>query len=226
MIHIDALVVDFDRTLGRLTTDSALEDGYDELSRRFGSEVVPFLSRTKDPYGVWTALRDAAGIESGLRPLEIRVRAFMTEFEAMHSSDAVAYPLVVEVLEKLANRGVRIGVFTSNDEHVVSRVIRRWGLDDHVAGIRGRHDDVSLFELKPRLRALQDLMSSIGVFTAAAYIGDSAEDAACALESRLPFIGVLTGQLSRGDFESLGASWIIKSIGTLEEELEGSVQFG
>ncbi|WP_313815259.1 HAD-IA family hydrolase [Citricoccus sp.] len=128
----------------------------------------------------------------------------------------VALAGVEQALRDLKERGVKIGLTTGFSREITDLVLDAIGwsgsgiIDLSVAG-----DEVPAGRPEPFL--IQAVMERLGVSEAAAVIsaGDTAADVESARRAGVTSIGVLTGHLSRADFEALGADLILASVADL-----------
>jgi phosphoglycolate phosphatase len=119
-------------------------------------------------------------------------------------------------LRELKNRGIKIGLTTGFSREIADLILGTLGwtdgglIDRSVAG-----DEVPAGRPEPFL--IQKVMADLGVQDTAAVIsaGDTASDIESARRAGVTSIGVLTGHLSRAEFEDLGADLVIDFVAVL-----------
>ncbi|MBU0762070.1 MAG: HAD family hydrolase [Candidatus Altiarchaeota archaeon] len=122
-----------------------------------------------------------------------------------------------EVLRRLSKDYV-LAMLTSRGEKTLTQQVNSLSLD---MGLFKRvfHRNNTLYH-KPDGRALKQVCESLSIASSdAVYVGDGFVDAECARNAGCRFIGVLSGGLSREDFEGVGVSEVISSISFLPKVL-------
>lgn len=125
-------------------------------------------------------------------------------------------PGVEEALATLRERGVQVGLTTGFSREIADLIL------DTMGWTQGRIFDASTTgDEVPHGRPAPDMifsvMESLGVEDRNAVIstGDTSADVQSALRAEVTAIGVLTGHLTREDFESEGAHIVLESVAEL-----------
>ncbi|WP_068257471.1 phosphonatase-like hydrolase [Janibacter corallicola] len=125
-------------------------------------------------------------------------------------------PGVEEALASLRASGVKVGLTTGFSRDVADLILETLGwadgetIDTHVAG-----DEVASGRPEPDL--IREAMARVGVTDPATVVstGDTAADVRSARAAGVTAVGVLTGHVSRGEFEALGAHMVLDSVADL-----------
>lgn len=143
----------------------------------------------------------------------------LTEYLAAYSArpvvDTVIYPGGIAALERLAARGITLGICTNKPEGVTRLVLDALGLTQLFAAIVG--GDTLPFR-KPDPRHVTETLVRMGVTAAAAYVGDSETDILAARGAGLPVVAVAFGYAKDG-VEQLGADVVIDHFDHLDRAL-------
>jgi phosphoglycolate phosphatase len=115
-----------------------------------------------------------------------------------------------EVLRLIRNRGGRVGVITRGCRTYAIEALRRTQLLSFIDIIIGRDDTE---ETKPNPEPLLLVMSILGVGAhETIMVGDTIEDALCALRSGVPFVGVSTGLSDESAFIGMENVMVLGSV--------------
>jgi len=130
-------------------------------------------------------------------------------------------PGVPETIAKLSELDLRLGIVSTKYRFRIQDTLRRDGLLDAFDIIVGG-DDVE--ELKPDpsglLLAARSLSQPIDRLV---YVGDSVTDADAAQRADMPFVGVLTGWATLGDFAAYKPLTILDSLRSLPRRLHSGL---
>lgn len=209
LASLEALVLDFDGTLARLTIDFGLmRSRVIELVRAAGIrdpklERLYVLELVRAATGRLPAPQAAA--------LAAECAAEIEAVELAGAAEGALLPGVLESLDQLCGSGLRIGVITRNCRRAVLAVAPC--LLDHTGALLAR-DDVPRTKPDPDhpLRCLR----VIGADGArAALVGDHAMDMETARAAGLMGIGVLTGSADGDDLRAAGAEAVFADVPTL-----------
>ncbi len=115
-----------------------------------------------------------------------------------------------EVLRLIRNRGGRVGVITRGCRTYAIEALRRTQLLSFIDIIIGRDDTE---ETKPNPEPLLLVMSILGVGARETImVGDTIEDALCALRAGVPFVGVSTGLSDESAFIGMENVMVLGSV--------------
>lgn len=131
-----------------------------------------------------------------------------------------AFPFAADVLSKLANQGISVGVCSNKAEKAARLILERLGLAQHVQAVVGTD---SGFGQKPDPSPLLACASKLSVpKTEVVYVGDHHIDVETARAAKIPVIAVAFGY-SGVSAESLGADRTIACFSELPTALRGLV---
>ena len=138
------------------------------------------------------------------------------EFEAARNTSLV--PGVLETLKALKKRGLKMALFTANDEKPTNYVLRRFHLHQFFDAIITRE---SVPEVKPDPAHLAAALRALSVKPEEALVvGDSVNDMTCARGLGAIAVGVTTGISSPEDLTRAGASYLASSFTDLPALLQ------
>lgn len=131
-----------------------------------------------------------------------------------------AYPGVVDMLEKLSERGYRLAVATSKARPMAEIVIPRYGLDKHLEGIFAAEMD-GRFGSKSAV--IDHAIEEMGVSdrSKVLMIGDREHDILGAKACGIDSMGILYGYGSREELEAAGADYIVDTVEDIVTALDG-----
>lgn len=157
-----------------------------------------------------------AGEQHRSRSLEFRM-LWRELSDQIMVRDTKLLPGMVEALEPLREKGLRLGIvstkYRSRIEAVLDREKAAYLFDTIVGG-----EDVA--EHKPHPEGLLRALEQLGLAAAAAlYIGDSTTDAAAAKRAGVEFIAVLSGVTQEADFAVHQTRAILGGLSGLKELL-------
>ena len=176
------------RSIGLLEA-SGVEPGL--LTEKMGNYDIERLS-TED-------LRTRGVSEEDIGKIFQKVSEIMNEVELEALGDVELFEGVSETLEKLKNRGLRIGIVTRSCREYADRVIERLKLRGLIDAVLAR-DDVS--KPKPDPEHLLSLMTILGVKPSeTVMVGDHAMDALCAQNAGVRFLLTPKKDADIGAFE-------------------------
>ena len=154
-----------------------------------------------------------AGEEHLSRALEFR-RLWRELSDHIMVRDTKLLPGMVEALEPLREKGLRLGIVSTKYRSRIAAVLDREGvgyLFDTIVG----GEDVSEHKPHPEglLRALEQLDLAA---SATLYIGDSTTDAAAAQRAGVEFIAVLSGVTEEAEFVGHQTRAVVGGLGELQ----------
>ena len=192
----------------------------EELLRRLGYDPVADLFAEDSPL-LWATNAEIAARWSR-EPELAEVSDIVLRVERCFADDAAFPPVPVTDLaalfERLAARGLRLGVATMDNTAVTEATLARFGLRERVAFVAGAD---SGFGLKPEPGMVLAFCAAIGLPPAAvAVVGDNLADIAMAHAAGAGLaIAVLTGGCPAAALEAR-ADLVLPSIAALEAALD------
>ena len=190
---IDAIAFDLDGTLIDSVPD--VRAAINRLLVGEGrSEISLAQTLTLVGQGARVMIEEAMALVGGPAPPDALDRMVETyiEFYRCHPADLTTiYPGVVEVLESLAARGVRMGICSNKPFVMTKLVLKTLGLDRYFDAVTGG-DNVP--HRKPDGRHVAHTLALMGGRHArAVMVGDSETDVAAGKDAGLPVIAVTYG---------------------------------
>lgn len=131
-------------------------------------------------------------------------RVLLDHYEANLAVHTAPFPGVLQSLDELAYRGVKLGIMTNKLERFARAILGSLGLTDRFTSIIGGD---TLGVAKPSPRPIQAMVEQCGGGSAA-FVGDSIFDVQAARAAGLPVVACSFGFLSQ-PVEALGADAII-----------------
>jgi len=205
---IKAVIFDFDGTLAVLNIDfSLMRDRVFELIRRVGvredylkerylleiiDEVYPILEK-ESPARAETFYQEAHRI---LHDIELRA-----------AEEGRLIPGTEETLKMLRRKGIKVGIITRNCEEAVRKVFP--SIDDYCDVFISRD---SIRRVKPHPDHLQAALKILNVTgEESLMVGDHTIDILAGKEVGMKTIGVLTGRITKEEFQEAGANFILNN---------------
>lgn len=205
---IKAVIFDFDGTLAVLNIDfSLMRDRVFELIRKFGvkgnclkerylleiiDEVYPILKRESLSQAE-TFYQEAHRI---LHDIELRA-----------AEEGRLIPGTEETLKMLRRKGIKVGIITRNCEEAVRKVFPN--IDDYCDVFISRD---SIRRVKPHPDHLQAALKTLNVTgEESVMVGDHTIDILAGKEVGMKTIGVLTGRITKEEFQEAGANFILNN---------------
>ena len=179
VFDLDGTLVDSAPAIRDVANTLMAEEGLapldlDETRRHIGHGMVRFLAQT-------LASRRVANDPETMRRLRAR---FEVVYRDAPGAANVPYPGVVDLLDRLAHEGHRLGVCTNKPGAPTRSVLSAHGWLDRF-GVVVAGD--TLTRMKPDPEPLQHAIRSLGAGPAV-YVGDSEVDAETASRARVPFL--------------------------------------
>lgn len=138
------------------------------------------------------------------------------EFEAARKTSLL--PGVLETLKALKRMGLKMALFTVNDEKPTDYVLRRFRLHQFFDAIITRE---SAPEVKPNPAHLEAALRALSVKPEEALVvGDSVSDMMCARGLGAIAVGVTTGISSPEDLTRAGSTFLISSLVDLPAKIQ------
>jgi len=187
------------------------------------ADVIEFLTKHGFPSSIFS-LKES--IFEMLKKAEIRMRnngegeqqitrvreavlslASRHELKAAHMTNLV--PGVHEMLKELRKMGLKMALFTVNDQSSTAYVLKCFGLKPFFDAIVTRE---SVSAVKPNPVHLEATLKALNIDPKEAIVvGDGVGDMRCALELSVIAVGVTTGMSSPKELTRAGATYLISS---------------
>ena len=207
-----ALLFDFDYTLA--DSSSAVVECANHALKGMGLEPAsPDAIRRTIGLSLPDTLAALAGEEHRSRALEFR-RLWRELSDHIMVRDTKLLPGMVEALEPLREKGLRLGIVSTKYRSRIAAVLDREGVGHLFDTIVGG-EDVSEHKPHPEglLRALEQLGLAASVTL---YVGDSTIDASAAERAGVEFIAVLSGVTEEAEFAGHRPKAVLGGLGELQ----------
>jgi phosphoglycolate phosphatase len=135
--------------------------------------------------------------------IDLAVSAYRTHYAEIGMFLATAYPGVVDMLECLRRRGVRMFVATSKRTVFAASIVHRLGLAQWLQGIYGTEPDGHLDDKADLIAAL--LRAERLAACSTVMVGDRSHDIQGARANGIRAIGALWGYGDRAELDAAGA---------------------
>lgn len=192
-----------------------LREATEREGARYSDETFQRYMGTEKFYAIGNLLR-----EGGIEPTEdVHNKAwewFRAELARTYKENPPApLPGVEDMLAALRGKGIKIGLTTGFAREIVDIILTAMGWDEGVIDTAVAGDEVE--HGRPQPDQILAVMDKLGVADKAAVIslGDTESDVRSAQNAGVTSVGVLTGHLSREDFERLGADHVLESAADL-----------
>jgi phosphoglycolate phosphatase len=211
---IKGVIFDFDGTLTELTLDFGhLRTEIEKVAQQYvGDEDIKSQENQyiiEMIYGVECRLGEKA--DTFRHEAFARLREL--EMEASRGKDV--YPYTRDVLRRLREKGIKIGVITRSHVDVLTLVFR--DIESYVETIVTR-DEVR--EVKPHPNHGAEVLRLLGITPEEAIlVGDHPTDVLAGKAVGMQTAGVLSGRTTREAFEKVGATYILEDIRGIPELL-------
>lgn len=203
-----AVVFDFDYTLGDSTEGIILSVNY--ALEKLGYPARDF-SEIKRTIGLSLPETYMALIPDGSREEANRFRElFVERADDVMVANTQLYDCAEEVLTKLKEMGVRVGIVTTKFRYRIEAILKKFEAEHLVDNIVGA-EDVKIE--KPNPEGLLRIIASFDLTKdEALYVGDSFVDATTAENAGVDFVGVLTGTMTEEEFEKYQCKFVAKNL--------------
>lgn len=203
-----ALIFDFDYTLGDSTDGIVISANYALKELGYPERATEEVKRTvgltlKQTFEILTKKQDEAEAQKF-------AELFKAKADEVILPNTTLYPGVMDILQKLKNQGIKIGIVTTKYHYRIDAILNKFnagGLVDIIVG----GDDVKVEKPDP-----EGLLLAAGELelekSEVLYVGDSLVDAQTAESAGIDFAGVLTGTTTKQDFENYKSEYIGKNI--------------
>lgn len=198
-----------------------LREATEREGARYTDEQFQEWMGTEKHYAIENLLR-IGGIEASAADVDRAFDWFIEELRRTYTENPPT-PLdgVENALAELRSRGVKVGLTTGFSRQIVDIILAGMGwaegetIDTVTAG-----DEVA--DGRPAPDMILSVMEKTGVTDTSAVIsaGDTVVDVKSAQNAGVTSVGVLTGHLTREDFEAAGADLIVDSVADLPGTLD------
>ena len=208
MSGYEAVIFDFDFTLAD-SFRGIVECANHALNVMGLPATTPDEIRRTVGYSLPESLVRLAGEEHSARGMEY-MRLFVERADDVMADLTIVYDYVPETLERLRDRGLRLGIVSTKFRYRIEGVLGREGLLEPFEVIVGG-EDVS--EFKPDPESLNLALGKLGLGPEAVlYVGDSVVDAEAASRAGVPFAAVLSGPTPRGSFTEYDPVMVLDTV--------------
>jgi phosphoglycolate phosphatase len=216
---IKAVIFDFDGTIAVLNIDfSAMRERVFDLMRQSGirEDVVQekyLLEIIDEVYQIlWE--RNPSGAEIFYQ----ESHDILHEVEMKAAGKGSLIPGTPEVLKRLRDKGIKVGIITRNCEDAVRKVFPN--INDFCDVFVSRN---SVKKVKPHPDHLTRVMDSLKISgKEAMMVGDHIIDIQAGKRVGMKTVGVLTGRTKREEFENVGADYILRDASEVYKLMEDS----
>lgn len=169
--------------------------------------------------GAKTMLAHALEATGGVEEEEFRTlyKQMLRYYEANISAGSKPFPGMLDALDALDARGVKVAVVTNKFERLAEKLLDELGLRDRFATLIGG-DTMGKGNAKPSAAPIEEMIRRLGGGTTA-FVGDSEFDTGAARNAGVPSIAVSFGFLT-GPVEDLRADAVIDDYAELLPTLE------
>ncbi len=205
--------------------DGTLTDNFDGISRSIRHALAALGAPIPDADGLLSCVGPPLRVSfarllatADPNRIEEAIALYRERYSVIGWSENVVYEGIDPLLGTLVDRGHRLFLCTSKPQPFAERIVARFGIAPHLAGVYGADlagtlDDKA--RLVAHLLAREDLAAADCVM-----IGDREHDVRAANRNGVAAIGVLWGYGSRAELEAAGAAAIVESppqvVGALE----------
>jgi len=204
---VRAIIFDFDGTLAVLNIDfSLMRERVFDLIRRYGvnedsikerylleiiDEVYPIIWKN-DPYSA--------------KEFYEKAHQVLHDVEMDAAREGKLIPRGKETLKSLRQKGIKVGIITRNCEEAVRKVFPE--IDDYCDAFISRD---SVENVKPHPGHLNSMLEALKVSGEdSIMVGDHLIDIQAGKIAGMITVGVLTGRITRNEFEEAGADYVLK----------------
>jgi len=212
----DIVGFDLDGTL--FDTSSDLADAVNHVLGHIGRaplslpEILPMIGQ-----GTRHMLGQALQASGGADDLDRLVPELIAYYQDNIARGTKAYPGLIEAMDALEAKGVKLTIVTNKLEHLTTRLVAALGLDHRFAVVIGG-DTMGRGGAKPSPAGIEEMIRRAGGGRAA-FVGDSVFDIAAARNAGIPSVAVAFG-FGVGDVAALGADAVIERYDQLVPTLE------
>ena len=204
--------------------DGTLTDNFDGISRSIRHALAALGAPIPDADGLLSCVGPPLRVSfarllatADPNRIEEAIALYRERYSVIGWSENVVYEGIDPLLGTLVDRGHRLFLCTSKPQPFAERIVARFGIAPHLAGVYGA-DLAGTLDDKARLVA--HLLDRESLAAAdCVMIGDREHDVLGAAVHGVPTIGVLHGMGSRDELEAAGARWVAADLLALPELL-------
>ena len=212
---IKTIIFDLDGTLLNTLEDLMISTNYALLEFGFPTHSLEDIRKFVGN-GVKKLIERAVPIDCSQDVTEKCLDVFKEHYSKNMYNHTKPYDSILEILEELHNKGLKIGVVSNKFDSAVKELCQKYFLNLVDIAI-GQSDDVPK---KPAPNGVFKAMKELSAEPSSTiYVGDSEVDVQTAKNSNLPCIGVLWGFRDRKDLA--GADYIIDNPCDILKIVEG-----
>ncbi|HEY3277780.1 MAG TPA: HAD family hydrolase [Syntrophorhabdaceae bacterium] len=207
MAGIKGVIFDFDGTLTELTLDFInMRTEIEEIAFRYESKEA--VAALEGAYIIEMIYAISDNLGNGGRQFKEEAFDRLRELELSASRGKGVYPYTRDVLRRIRQEGVRLGVITRSCIDVLRAVFP--DIDEYAEAIVTREH---LREVKPHPRHVLTIAGLLSLSPGEGImVGDHPTDIEAGRTAGMETAGVLTGRTAKEDFERTGATYIFQDI--------------
>ncbi len=159
--------------------------------------------------------------KGGIDPAEFDSikKGYMEEYKVRHNRNTKPYEGIVDLLNNLKEKGIKVNVLSNKPHHQTLKVISHYFKDFEFDFVYGKKPE---FRIKPYPESLNDMIKKLDLDKKdILYVGDTNTDIQTANNANLTSVGVLWGFRKRPELEKEGASYIIDKPEEILKIVEG-----
>jgi pyrophosphatase PpaX len=148
--------------------------------------------------------------EATAEQIDAYITAYRTAWHPIAVPLSRPLPTMVETVNALTDRGIRLGVVTSRVSSGAERILEAFGLRDRFGSIVGVE---RVEEPKPHAEAVLLALDELGATpTTAVMVGDTPDDVLAGRNAGARSVGITTGVYSAEALEEAGADHVIERL--------------
>ncbi len=148
------------------------------------------------------------------------LRLYRVYFEGKGMFENFVYDGMYELLAMLKDRGYTLAVATSKPEPYARQIIAHYGMDKYFTFVGGsRMDETRVAKDEVIAYVMEELGIADSERDDVTMVGDRAYDVMGAKKCGIHAVGVSYGYGTEGEFDALGADYIVSDVGELGEVL-------
>lgn len=141
------------------------------------------------------------------------VMKFRERYNPIGVYENSAFDGIHQMLKKLKDAGLILGVATSKPHHLMLKVLEKYGLSEYFSATEGsKIDSVTYRKSMVVNEVLEDLKVPKEDYDKVIMVGDRYHDIEAAKESGIDSMGALYGYGSREEFDTYGADYVAECV--------------